>query len=299
MNIEIRLFDNFKEQKTETEGKFTPKNEKLFKDHMPKILKSWGAYLRTYADKSEAMFGAPEYPWKKFDEPTWVSSLTVAIARKYRKAILVEELPVIKRSSREGELINQKGKKTDFGNADLWCCLDHDVGAKENIFSFYLEAKFASFSRRQITGAIENHKPIKLENIQKQIASNTTQDSILSRVFRDYQKSAGKQATQRNFTTTSPHKNEKNRKHAHVFLTLLIKPVFWDKSEEWKKQINFSDIFANGKVRVQHKKSTSDTIPQRNLYKFPSTGIIMRDKDGYGFIALILMLGETKNKEAN
>lgn len=295
MNIEIRLFDNFKGQKTK--DKFTPTNERLFKDHMPRILESWGIYLKDYAEKSKNIFPAPEFPWLKFDEPAWVSSLAIAIARNYADAILVEELPVRKCSS-------QKGKPTDIGNADMWCCLNPSL-EENSRFSFYLEAKFSSWARRQLVkhreypksiNQIEQLRIMKLDEVHNQIANDEKKDNLFSKIFRDYQKSAGKSCNLKYYTTTSPHQKEKGRKHDHVFLTMIIKPVLW--GTKWEEQVEFSDLFGE-KVRAYIKKNESENHKpsSRNFYNFPSAGIIMRDKDGYGFIALILMLGETKTKK--
>ena len=261
---------------------------------MPEILKAWSKYLMVYADKSSTLFGtlaapAPEEPWIKFDEPTWVSSLAVAIARKYKDAILVEELPVTKGSSLVEESTGSKGKSTDFGNADLWCCLNPTD--KNDRFSFYLEAKFSPGARRKLAKHQkaqndESLKRVNLNEVHNQIAKSSSTRSLLSRVFQDYQKSAGKKDTKSNFTLTSPHKNE--RRHAHVFLALLIKPVRWD-DEQWPKPVNFSDMFPDRMVNVSYTQHST----QKNIYNFPSTGIILREKEnGYGFIALVVMLGE-------
>ena len=304
MNIEMRFFDNFEEQKIEkiqkNKQKFSPANESLFKEHMPSILESWGRYLEDYAKKTGTIFNnTQELPWLKFDEQTWVSSLGIAIARNYTDAILVAELPVRKRSSQtepqaETQTEPRRGKSTDLGNADMWCCLNPTK--EKGRFSFYLEAKCSSWARRQLVEHKENRKesknqiehPLKICNLNEvhnQIADENNKDNLLRRVFRDYQKSAGKQGAQsRNYTTTSPHQEEDEREHDHVFLTMIIKPVLWETT--WEEKVEFKHLFED-KVSV-------DTKNKRNFYNFPSAGMIMRDQNGYGFIALILMLGETK-----
>lgn len=303
MDIETRFFDNFNGQKTRE--KFSHENERLFKKRMPEILKSWADYLRVYAEKSEAIFGGSEFPWLKFDEPTWVSSLSIAIAKNYPDAILVEELPVKKQSG-------QDGKSTDYGNADVWCCLN--PSSEKDRFCFYLEAKFSPGSRRvlakhQNDKSSNNVRRISLSEVHNEIASNN-KHSLFSRMFRDYQKSAGKKNTTGYCTTTSPHKKESNRSHPHVFMTLLIRPLAWDDKpwtndhdEKRPRKIAFSDIFKDKFIYVHYKQnvlgnSTQNTKPTRkNIYNLPCAGIIMRGKDGYGFIALALMLGEAKHDD--
>jgi len=298
MSIMMRFFDNFEKQETQktqetqkNKQKFSLANEELFKEHMPKILESWGAYLKAYADKSKTIFSTkePELPWLKFDEPTWVSSLAIAIAKNHMDAILVEELPVRKRSS--------------LGNADMWCCLNPTE--ENNRFSFYLEAKSSSWARRQLFKHRNNPNEIELlrirqlKEVHNQIANDEKKDTLLSRVFRDYQKSAGKLGTQRNYTTTSPHKKESGREHDHVFLTMIIKPVLWDEECLWdteqENKVKFSALFEK-EIRPHIKRNESGNIKPstRNFYNYPSAGIIMRDKKGFGFIALVLMLGEAK-----
>lgn len=282
MNIEVRIFNNFDESEKRNKDRF-PKNKCMFKEYIPGILESWGNYLKIYVEQSRRIFTSPEYPWWEFHEPTWVSSLAIAIAKKYPDALLIEELPVtkkgVKTDSTEKSSDDKKGKKSDSGNVDMWCCLNPST--EENCrFSFYLEAKFGSWARLNPIPTIDE-----LSKVRDQLADNKKENNLLNRLFKDYQKSAGKSNGNGYYTTTSPHQKEKGRKHNHVFLGMLIKRIDWNM--DWPERVEFSELFGDKRIKVQGN--------DRNFYNFPCAGILMKDEKGDGFVSLIMMLGETKN----
>ncbi len=278
IEFEYKNFNNeaeFQLAWKEQEGKrYSVDNAKLFFESIPEILAAWQEYLLRYCDKSRELFGKYEFPWERFDEPTWVSSLAVAIAKKYPDAMVIEELPVTK-----GKNESQKG------NADLWCSL-------ENRLNFYLEAKTSPWAKNHLKGA----KPYSFQSIGAKLTSE--KNSLISRAFRDYQKSAGKNY----ISSKSPHSDEAGRNHPHLFLSLVIRPVSWDEKDEWGA-ISFTTIFKEKDIQIFPDKSDVDKNRTRNLHRIPMAGFILReknilrkDKKIFGCIALVMMMGESDQK---
>ena len=280
MKFENRIFNNagLIEQ---PQNKYAESNVDKFFANMTIVLNGWEKYLRSYTEKTADLFASkPEFPWAKFDEPTWVSSLALAIARTNPEAILVEELPA------------NKGKNTTGkGNVDLWCHL----GAETN-FSFYLEAKASPWARNIVKKKTLD-SGYSLEKLGKEMAS-ADKHGLFSQAFRDDQKSLGEERPIN--STESPHHAEADRMHPHVFLTLIIRPMCWDNSSWPTEEGLFKELFKPEPINIHLGKSVVKT----SLYNIPIAGIVMRAKtnstnsaNSTGFIALVMMLGESDGKK--
>lgn len=275
MRFESKIFNNRELNKTK---KF-PASRDLFYDKSEEIFNHWTKYLQAYAGQTRAIFQTdkPELPWFKFDEEAWVSSIAIAIAKKSPNALLIEELPVSKKAG------------SSNGNADLWCSLD--ATNKEKSFSFYLEAKISSKKKRMLSkGTL---KESSLEEAGA-ILTASNKNSLLSVSIRDYLKSAGGT----NISPRSPHALEKNRKHKHTFLVLVLLPMQWNQ-EKWPKKVSFRAIFNKKIAQFTSQKNPAETskVISRSLHNIPITGMVMRESDkSTGFIALMMMLGASSDK---
>ncbi|MEQ1532592.1 MAG: hypothetical protein HOO97_01665 [Sideroxydans sp.] len=279
--VEKKTFDN---RSLYGADRFSELDRKIFFDKSKEIMEAWAEYIHDYSNQTEKIFGSAEFPWSKFDEQTWVSSLAVAIAKKFPNALVVAEMPVIKS-------VNSTKLERSNGNADMWCCLD---SAKlDDSFNFYLEAKVSSKNKRNIDTLDKTSWDKSGELITE--TKDVSGDSHFSRVIRDYLKSTGTEI----ITSRSPHANEEGRVHKHAYLALILLPVRW--AEEWPAgDVDFKSVFPKPRVDVLASKGRDGEENRRNIsrsiYNIPATCMLMRkseinNENKTGFIALMMMLG--------
>lgn len=235
-----------------------------------KIVSAWSRTLENHCMATETLFGKAECPWDRpkrgsdspaeehGNERVIISTLTTAISRDSKKAVMVEEMPI------------QKGESK--GRCDLWCSLSED-------YSFYLEAKMTGAPRKsheQLEGIFFEH----------------TTNSILTRAFRDYQKSHGKlDDDNRKIVTRSPY--WKFRKHKHHVIAFCIATF---KAADDTFYVDKLKKTVVEKFRSKHPICvTKEKTLQRNLARLPTTGLIVNwqkdDQGDNGFVAAFSLMG--------
>jgi len=232
----------------ESDHRFDAERRQKFFRHFETIGTAWERELNQYCDVTKDMFGREEFPWDRAvagNERVMVSTLTTAIARTYPDAIIAEELPVTKGASID--------KKSDDGRSDLWC----SIRAPDSRYSFYLEAKMTITPRNTEERLLEiffKHK-----------------NSILTRAFKDYQKSHGKAGdVNRKLVSTSPYSRE--RRHAHDFVALSIA------SFECAGEDAFDNLAERAKENFSIRQPIHLTTEQklnRHLGKHPTVVVVV------------------------
>ena len=151
---------------------------------MEKICENWALYLLLHVAKSRVLFNASEFPWE-YNERCLVSTLAASITRSNSNALVMEELPVPKKSSS-----NRNSR------CDLW--------AHVRDFNFYLEAKKFKKPRES------------LEKIEESLNDNAG----ISRMLRDYIKPSGILSQKSIFNKDMPY-----RKHTHFIIGMIAIPI--------------------------------------------------------------------------
>jgi hypothetical protein len=234
------------------------------------IVDAWSTTLEQHCRMTEELFkntGGAERPWNRKErgsERVLISTLATAIARHYPQALIVEELPV------------PKGISSD-GRSDLWCHLPCD----HQPYSFYLEAKMTGAPRRTLAD---------LEDI-----FFSHKNSIITRAFRDYQKSHGKLGdVNTKIVTGSPYRSF--RQHPHHLVALSV-GTFLTKEEavfDVGSLANSAKDYFQSKQPIHIHKEQNPL--QRNLGRLPTTGIAanFRGSGDNGLMAAFSLMGASQ-----
>lgn len=243
------------------------------------VIQAWMATLENHCEETEFMFGKAETPWdrqkhgsgkreERGSERTLISTLVTAIARYDPQALIIEELPIPKGIS--------------DGRSDLWCSFPRK-------YSFYLEAKMTNSSRDT------------LEKLIKIFFKDKNKNSMMSRTFRDFQKSHGKlDDDSRRIVATTPYSSIARRQHPHDVVALTVGTF---RTSELTFDVDalaceVEENFKSNQTIHIHKNIGS---LNRNLSRLPTTGIVAKfcGKDGgeNGLIAAFSLMG-TYQKES-
>ena len=106
-------YKRFSNKNDAVNSKFPDDSLNMFDSMFGQICGSWIAYLKNYCKYSVNLFelkktDSVELPWDK-GERVFVSTLATSISRKFTKSLVIEEVPVIKKTSNV--------KSTDDGRA--------------------------------------------------------------------------------------------------------------------------------------------------------------------------------------
>lgn len=240
------------------------------------LCEAWAEYLQHYTERAYDLFGRSECPWKG-TERAIVSTLAAAIMRKLPGSIVIEESRVLK----PGKQRDQSAKKpNDLGRCDLWASVPK-LPSDGHFFNFYLEAK-------------KSLRPKSTKGLEKHLLSKYG----ISKLFRDFMKGHPKRLTQR-----SAYRNDKERKHEHFIIGLMITPLapVGADFKEIKKILR--RVFENShKLYVRTGKTGADfRNDRRHMARYPTVALILRDPNGEhpGTIASFTVLGSTNSLSAS
>ena len=199
------------------------------------VCEAWRNYLANYVKQTTKEFhGTPKLPWEE-KERALVSTLMAAVARSYKKAAVISELPVAK-----------KGTRTKTSWCDAWGTIP-EIRLCGHSFSFYLEAKISL-------------KPKPVQTLAKRLAGNYG----IAKMFRDYEKNSGQRLRQK-----SPFVREKNRKHEHYSIAMLMIPIYANKTDLGSMRRVLEDAFTRKmKFQLKYKRIS------RTMSKYPTVGLI-------------------------
>ena len=249
-------------------------NQRSIQCCLGKICKKWFEYLEHYAEQTQDLFGKSECPWKEM-EPAIVSTLAAAIMRKLPDSIVIEELRVVK----PGKERKQSAKnKNDIGRCDLWASIPRLVS--DISLNFYLEAK-------------KSYRPKNSKELEKHLSSKNG----ISKVFRDFMKGHRKRLTDR-----SPYRNDKDRKHDHYFIGLLVTPLAPEMRDIDEIKEILEHIFEKRRNIYVQKEKTGEGYrnDRRRMARYPTVALIFLGPNGEpGMIASFTVLGSTNSLSAS
>ena len=236
---------------------------------LERLCETWVEYLEHYTERAYELFQKPECPWVS-TERAIVSTLAAAIMRKMRDAIVIEESRVLKPGN----------TASDRGRCDLWASVP-TLTSDIPLFNFYLEAK-------------KSRQPKSSEALEKHLLS----EYGISKLFRDFMKGDPNRLTQR-----SAYRNDKERKHEHYVVGLLVTPLAPGKADIKEIKEILERVFEKlHKLYVQpEKKGARFRDDWRHMARYPTVALILSDPNGVhpGMIASFTVLGSTNSLSAS
>lgn len=222
-----------------------------------KTMKNWGEYLDYYARVCQNLFDGGESVFEKGAEPMCMASLATAIHRSDKKALTAVELPDKKSANPSGG-----------GRVDLW--------AYTNDYQFNIEGKL-------------NRKNIGLEELEKVFVGKGkgSATGLISKGFRDFQKSTGTRKLKRIRKTNS---------QGIYRIMLLMARVSVD---EENSLTNFEDklrgIFESDEhidvYRNSISRSGATCVPTKmGSYEHAALVVVPDGTGGIGFVAVASIL---------
>lgn len=240
------------------------------------IGEAWAAYLNHYTERTSKLFHKSECPWTS-TERAIVSTISAAIMRKMPDSIVIEEsrVPKLGKTSEPGS------KQTSGrGRYDLWASVPN-LTPDVPFFNFYLEAK-------------KSLRPKNAKSLEKHLSGGYG----ISKLFRDLVKRSPEVLTQR-----SAYRNDKNRKHEHYVIGLLVTPLAPAEGDIEKIKMTLKSVFEKlQKIDLRAKKAgISFRNDSRHMARYPTVAVILVDREGKqpGTIASFTVLGSTNALSAS
>jgi hypothetical protein len=240
------------------------------------LCKTWVGYLQHYTERAYELFGRSECPWES-TERAIVSTLAAAIMRKLPGSIVIEESRVLK----PGKERDQSAKKpNDLGRCDLWASVPK-LTSDVPYFNFYLEAK-------------KSLRPKNAKGLEEHLLSKYG----ISKLFRDFMKGHPRRLTQR-----SAYRNDKERKHEHYIVGLLVTPLAPGVGDFKEMKKILGRVFENShKLYVRTDEAGADfRNDRRHMARYPTVALILFDPNGGrpGMIASFTVMGSTNSLSAS
>ena len=238
-------------------------NQKRIQDCLKNLCETWVEYLQHYTERTNDLFGKTECAWSS-TERAIVSTLAASIMREFRSSIVLEESRVLKPGN----------VASDRGRCDLWASIP-ELTSDVPIFNFYLEAK-------------KSRQPKSYEALKPHLLSKYG----ISKLFRDFKKGHLKKLTDR-----SPFRNDRDRKHEHYVIGLLVTPLASKERDINGIKEKLVSVFENShKLFVRPEEAGMDFLnDRRHIARYPTVALILVDPNDKhpGMIASFTVLAST------
>ena len=269
--MHMKLVYEFYESKPSPKPRYAFRfsNSESVQDCLKILCETWVEYLQHYTERAHDLFHRSECPWES-TERAIVSTLAAAIMRKFPGAIVIEESRVLK----PGKMTEQNANKaSDRGRCDLWASVP-ELRPDVPLFNFYLEAK-------------KSLKPKIIKGLEKHLLSKYG----ISKLFRDFMKSSPESLTQR-----GPYRNDKERKHEHYNIGLLVTPLAAGEKDIKEIKSILEHVFENLRALYVGTAKTD----RRHMARYPTVALILSDPNGErpGMIASFTVLASTNSLAA-